>query len=358
MVVTLKSLAAQIPESESCVQICIIDTTTRIEGFPHSLILDPDIPGWETPPISVYALLIEHASGRKLLYDLGLRKDWENLPPRISGMLHQLSVTVEKDVPEILKEDGLEPGDIEAIIPSHWHFEHMGDPSLYPSSTAMLVGPGFKKEMMPGYPCNPDGNLLESDFAGREVRELDFSNALDIAQFKAIDYFGDGSFYLLDTPGHAVGHLGALARTSTEPSTFILMIGDCVHHPGQLRPSSKRPLPDSIVPNPLNPTSSMPCLGALFQAVHPKQSRTEPFFHISDPPKIPMANYDIPDAKATIAKIMENDAFDEIFVVMAHDASLRGIVEFFPKTANEWRKQGWGRKARWAFLKEFRNIVD
>lgn len=190
------------------------------------------------------------------------------------------------------------------------------------------------------------------------MRELDFSAGLEIGNFRAIDYFEDGSFYLLDTPGHAVGHVGALARTSAEPSTFIMMVGDCAHHPGQIRPSPKRPLPDSIVPNPLNPTSSMPCLGSLFQAVHPKQSRTEPFFHVPDPPKIPMSVYNMADDKATLAKVMENDSFDEIFVVLAHDSSLRGIVEFFPKTANEWRKQGWGRKARWAFLKEFRNIVD
>ena len=118
MVASLKSLAAQIPDSDCCVQICIIDTTTRIEGVPMNMLLDPEIPGWECPPMSVYALLIEHASGRKLLYDLGLRKDWENLPPHISGMLQQVSINVEKDITEILKEDGLEPGDIEAIIPS------------------------------------------------------------------------------------------------------------------------------------------------------------------------------------------------------------------------------------------------
>ena len=173
-----------------------------------------------------------------------------------------------------------------------------------------------------------------------------------------MDYFGDGSFYILNTPGHAVGHLGALARSSSEPSTFILMIGDCAHHPGEIRPSSKRPIPDSIVPNPLNPTSSMPCLGSLFQSIHPKHSRTEPVFETPDPPKVAMAMHNLTDFRTTLSRIVDNDALDEIFVVMAHDSSLRGIVEFFPKTANEWRKQGWGRKARWAFLKEFRNIVD
>ena len=36
---------------------------------------------------------------------------------------------------------------------------------------------------------------------GRPTREIEFDNALDIGGFRAFDYFGDGSFYLLDAPG-------------------------------------------------------------------------------------------------------------------------------------------------------------
>lgn len=62
--------------------------------------------------------------------------------------------------------------------------------------------------------------LTNSGPRGRFVRELTFEEGedhpvLSIGDFKAIDFFGDGSFYLLDTPGHAVGHLCGLARTST-----------------------------------------------------------------------------------------------------------------------------------------------
>lgn len=66
------------------------------------------------------------------------------------------------------------------------------------------MGPGFKETILPGYPRNPKALVRESDYAGRNLRELDFdqeSGGLTIGGFKAIDYFGDGSFYLLATPG-------------------------------------------------------------------------------------------------------------------------------------------------------------
>jgi hypothetical protein len=35
-----------------------------------------------------------------------------------------------------------------------------------------------------------------------------------IGGFRSYDWFGDASFYLLNTPGHTVDHLSALARTT------------------------------------------------------------------------------------------------------------------------------------------------
>ena len=44
--------------------------------------------------------------------------------------------------------------------------------------------------------------LPESDFLGREVVEASFpADAPVVAGLKSHDYFGDGSFYLLEAPG-------------------------------------------------------------------------------------------------------------------------------------------------------------
>ena len=47
---------------------------------------------------------------------------------------------------------------------SHWHWDHTGDPSTFPDTTDLVVGPGFKANMMPGYPEKERGLILESDY--------------------------------------------------------------------------------------------------------------------------------------------------------------------------------------------------
>ena len=85
---------------------------------------------------------------------------------------------------------------------SHFHFDHTGDPSTFPASTDLIVGPGFKQAFVPGYPANPEAPILEQNYEGRNLREITFEEGnLKIGKFRAMDYFGDGSFYLLDTPG-------------------------------------------------------------------------------------------------------------------------------------------------------------
>lgn len=48
---------------------------------------------------------------------------------------------------------------------SHWHWDHLGDPSRFPSCTELVVGPGFKDSFLPGYPAKKDAPVRESDFA-------------------------------------------------------------------------------------------------------------------------------------------------------------------------------------------------
>jgi hypothetical protein len=44
--------------------------------------------------------------------------------------------------------------------------------------------------------------MKEKYFAGRQLRELTLHEfTLNLAGFRAHDYYGDGSFYLLDSPG-------------------------------------------------------------------------------------------------------------------------------------------------------------
>ena len=144
----------------------MISTSTL--AIPTAVFLQPPVPGLDALVGPVFCFLIQHPSGRSVLFDLGTRKDWENLAPAVvNGMLKQpgFGVHVEKNVSEILEEGDVTLTEIEAIIWSHWHYDHIGDPSTFPAGTALVVGPGFKEAFMPGYPVNKEAPVSESDFA-------------------------------------------------------------------------------------------------------------------------------------------------------------------------------------------------
>jgi glyoxylase-like metal-dependent hydrolase (beta-lactamase superfamily II) len=323
------------------------------EQVGHTSLLGPSI-----------AFLIHHSStNTRFLFDLGCRKDWENLPPAVLNILAGpgWNIEVTKDVGEILTESGIDvqAGAIDSIIWSHWHYDHTGDPSKFPASTSLIVGPGFKDAFIPAqsYPSNPNGVVLESDFTGREVREISFDQSVDISGFKAFDFFNDGSFYLLDAPGHTVGHLCGLARVSIEPSTFVFMGGDAAHHGAEYRPTEYLPLPKQISPSPLMAHKHKHvsfCPGEIFASIHATTERyaTEPLYRVSEG-----VAHDWKAADQTIRDMMLFDADENVFVVIAHDASLLleevGMTWFPEGGLGDWKKKGWKEKERWGFLKDF-----
>jgi len=262
------------------------------------------------------------------------------------------------DVADILNSASVPLSSIDSIIWSHHHFDHMGDPSLFPSSTSLIVGPGFKSNptTYPGYPKNPDAITIQDAFEGRQLIELDFSQSqLKVCGLRAIDWFDDGSFYFLEALGHTNDHVMALARTAEEK--FILLGGDAAHHCGEFRPTPLLPLPESISPSPfesLKSLSSCPC--SIFEPIHPLADPksafgTTPFYE----PAPPMVE-DAVASRATLEALEALDACPNVFVIIAHDSSLLDVLEFYPKA----ELTGWdgGERnpkeiGRWRFLKDF-----
>lgn len=121
----------------------------------------------------------------------------------------------------------------------------------------------------------------------------------------AHDFFGDGSFYLVDAPGHMPGHLGAIAHTDDDE--WVFMGGDCCHHRALLL--DRRPMSVTVGPN---GTKS---------------------FH---------ANPDL--AKQTISKVRALEQDESIFVALPHDATLDGYMPLFPEHLNGWKRSEWKEK--------------
>ncbi|KAI0842795.1 beta-lactamase-like protein [Hypoxylon sp. FL0890] len=353
----------KIPPSTSTVNVSIINTTGIIRGLPPGRFFEPHILGHDYLAAPVYSFLIQHpVLNRSFVFDLGIRKDYWSWAPKLLGLIGKsnVSVIVPKDVREILDEHGVDTKGLEAVVWSHPHMDHTGNPSTFESSTTLIVGPGVTTKVLPGYPANPESMfLLESDYAGREVKELDFSDSgIKIGKFPAIDYFGDRSFYFLDSPGHCTGHICGFARVTSNPDSFILMGGDAIHHGGELRPHHWHPLPNSISPHPFDPLSTSPCPGEIFERLL-HDGKEEPFYVPAgkSPDGQPSAHHDVEETIRTIKKLQEYDAHDNILVVPAHDQYILGVVDFFPKLANDFMAKGWVKKARWGFLADFAKAV-
>lgn len=107
-----------IPHSDVTVKVSIIDTTSHIAGIPTEIFIQPHIKGFDHLDCPAYSFLIEHPSGKRLLFDLGVRKDWENLAPRIVERIRDggWKVDVKKNVADILRENGVPGESIDAII--------------------------------------------------------------------------------------------------------------------------------------------------------------------------------------------------------------------------------------------------
>lgn len=358
-----------IPPGTTSVTVSAIDSTLWLVGVPTEHFYDPPIPGFGRVRTGCWSLLIEHPSGRKLLYDLGMRKDWWNCAPAVgiqeymaNGTLESLKV--ERNVSEILEEGGMDLGSIEGVIWSHFHFDHTGDMSTFPATTKLILGEGSKEAFTPGWPTDPEAQTLDSDFEGREIMEIDFSGGLKIGGFRAYDYFGDGSFYLLDSPGHTIGHVNALARANVNPPEYVHMCGDSAHHCGEIRPTPHLPLPEHITPSPLSHIHPGTCPGGIFNPVLRKGSREEHVLELKDPGKGSYKHrkfaliYDEEKLKETVREVEGFDASEEVFTVLAHDWTLKGSVEEWPGCLNGWRGKGWREEVRWRFLGDWGEAVE
>ncbi|KAK9419500.1 putative metallo-beta-lactamase superfamily protein [Seiridium unicorne] len=271
-----------------------------------------------------YSFLVEHEeSGRRVLFDLGIRKNFEEYPPAVKGYHSDVfRFKTGEEVLDMLRNGEVDPATIEAIIWSHHHVDQVGNPSLFPYTTDLIVGPGFKETILPGYPKNPKSQVLESDYEGRNLCEINFDDewkGLTIGGFRAIDFFNDGSFYLLESPG---------------------------------------PLPKELEPSPLGAHSELNnrfnvCPGELFiEHAHPQRSGEVPF------PKTKAGHpYDREMAERSVRSMERFDADDNVFIITAHDAKFSPGLDFWPKGANGWFKAGWKESSTWEFLKDFYAVV-
>lgn len=108
-----------VPAGSQTVQVRIIDSTSRIDNLELSFLMEPAIAGIKyMPTMPSWSFLIEHPSGKKALFDLGVPKSWSSFPPVAVGHIDGFGwdIRVDKEVIDILSENGVQPEEISSII--------------------------------------------------------------------------------------------------------------------------------------------------------------------------------------------------------------------------------------------------
>jgi hypothetical protein len=129
------------------------------------------------------------------------------------------------------------------------------------------------------------------------------------------------------------------------------------------------PLPDSVTPSSFPFSHTAACPGHIFSSSSPhdpppagleiQSARTTPILRLIDPfagsyadPKFALI-YDDETLRDTLEKDIELDACEEVFVLLAHDWSLKGRIPEWPRELNGWASEGWKEEWRWTFLEDF-----
>ncbi|KAF9013496.1 Metallo-hydrolase/oxidoreductase [Cyathus striatus] len=167
------------------------------------------------------SFLLRHCENHQnFLFDLGIRRDWENYPPPVVECINQVfRVNVQQDVVESLRKGGTSPQDITNVCLSHCI-----------GIIVFIVGGDSKTLFNPGYPVDSKSDFASDLLPLGRTHYLVPADWVPIGPFpRAFDFYGDGSLYIIDAPGHLPGHINILARTSSDGG-WIFLAGDSAHH--------------------------------------------------------------------------------------------------------------------------------
>jgi glyoxylase-like metal-dependent hydrolase (beta-lactamase superfamily II) len=195
--------------------------------------------------------LIEHhppdaTKSERIIFDLGIKRDLTKyIPATRKHITERQPVYSTPDARSSLLTGGLDPAkDIDYVILSHVHWDHIGTPSDYPNSQ-FIVGSGTLYILEHGAPHYPRDRIIEKGVlpvnrttelpptAGSDRKHMAATQQSKhqwqsiSALPNAVDYFGDGSMWIIDSPGHIHGHLNALLHVG--PDKWVYLGGDCCH---------------------------------------------------------------------------------------------------------------------------------
>lgn len=203
-----------------------LDVTAYVTGevlAGPGILIDPDVEGvpaeyGENIWVPAVSYLVTHPSGQTLLMDAGLRA---------GDCAYRVVLLIEigcrnapgQDAVSQLQADGVKA--LDYLLVSHFHGDHVSglaavlaayDPVVL-TTRGELEGIQSPLREIAGYKRDQLSGDMRVEPADMALLDMPPAGA-------AADLFGDGSVWLLSTPGHTAGHLSALLNVPGGPLLF------------------------------------------------------------------------------------------------------------------------------------------
>jgi len=194
--------------------------------------------------------LLHHPEKGWILFDTGYTSRFyestKSYPNRIYANATKVVITDADEIKNQIKSIGLETSDIQHIIISHFHADHIGGLKDFNNATIYCTKKAYQKaKKISNFFAFSKGvlkDLIPDDIEERLVFVEDFSspNPDDIFGV-TYDLFQDNSIIVCDLPGHAAGQIGIEFETQNEK--YFLVADSCWDE----RAYKEGVLPNSIV---------------------------------------------------------------------------------------------------------------
>jgi glyoxylase-like metal-dependent hydrolase (beta-lactamase superfamily II) len=189
---------------------------------------------WKTVEFPALCALLQHPKHGNIVFDTGFAprslEVTKSFPFQIYGKMTPIFVEEDRALVALLtQQKQLKATDINTVILSHFHGDHVGGLKDFPQAELMYLDEAYadvrgkkrfsalKKAFIPA--------LMPDDFEERS-RPLSWQNAQPITGLEpftlAIDVFGDQSLWMIRLDGHAIGQIGLYFKAQSYGEVFLV----------------------------------------------------------------------------------------------------------------------------------------
>ena len=177
----------------------------------------------------VFAFLVRHPDKGLLLLDTGLHHSFIGSRSgnfgKVLGMMVRGRTVAGKDIRSQLNAMGSGPEDVRYILLSHLHLDHPSGLPYFAGLPNVKVYVDTEELRSAGTPFSFLKGYVKSHLKGIDFQRIPYGPGAPPFE-RACDFFGDGSVFIVRTPGHTKGHSSVILNATDGP---ILLTFDAVH---------------------------------------------------------------------------------------------------------------------------------